>query len=179
MKMNLQNSQSATPSFLHAMRAAGLALAALLLPLGALAQDQRQCSNATLKGRYGTIISGVRSFGGVTENFVGISLRNFDGNGNFIEESVSFHGAITGVQTGTVPQPPGTFFSIPIPSGTYHVNPDCTGTSTLFPPQNLPPGVEIPNIVSNFVIVDNGKEIREIVISPAPNIVIANYKRLI
>jgi hypothetical protein len=173
MKMNLQNSQSATSPFPHAMgAAAGLALAALLLPAGALGQDQGQCSNATLKGRYATIISGVRSFGGVTENFVGISLRNFDGNGNFIEEFASFHGAITGVQTGTAPQPPGT------PSGTYHVNQDCTGTSSLFPPQNLPPGVEIPSIVSSFVIVDNGKEIREIVMSPTSNIVIANYRRV-
>ena len=79
-----------------------------------------------MKGEYAAYISGVRSFGGITENFVGISLRKYDGNGNFTEEFASFHGAITGNQTATA-APDAT-------SGTYQVNANCTGSSTLNSP---------------------------------------------
>jgi len=79
-----------------------------------------------LKGEYAAYISGVCSFGGITENFVGISLRKYDGNGNFTEEFASFHGAITGNQTATA-APDAT-------SGTYQVNANCTGSSTLNSP---------------------------------------------
>lgn len=163
MKNNLQSSQSATRFFLHIVRAAaGLTLAAVLLPAIAIAEEQGSCSDATLRGRYGNIISGTRlsPTGSGVENFVGISLRNFDGDGGFVEEAATFTGASSGS------------FTVPIPTtgGTYHVNADCTGTSTL-----PVPGGEIDSV---FVIVDNGKEVREIVVSPAPNVVIANYKRL-
>jgi hypothetical protein len=77
------------------MQAVVLLVFASLLPVHASAQDKGPCSKATLKGEYAAYISGVRSFGGITENFVGISLRKYDGNGNFTEEFASFH-AISG-----------------------------------------------------------------------------------
>jgi hypothetical protein len=147
-----------------------LALALLLVPLHAPAQDDDTCSNATLKGEYASYISGVRSLFGVTENFVGISLRNYDGKGNFTEEWASFHGALTGVQGGTAH--PGS----PL-SGTYTVNPDCSGSSTLNPPV-IPDAPPIPPILSDFVIMDHAREVREIVTSPLTNVVSADFKRV-
>ena len=146
------------------------AFALLLIPQHALAQDDDHCSNATLKGEYASYISGVRSLFGVTENFVGISIRDYDGNGNFTEEWASFHGATTGVQGGTAQ--PGS----PL-SGTYTVNPDCSGSSTLNPPV-IPGAPPIPPILSDFVIMDRAKEVREIVTSPLSNIVSADFKRV-
>jgi hypothetical protein len=101
----------------------------------------------------------------VTEMFVGIALRKFDGNGGFVEEAASQHGATTGLQGGDGTKATGGI------SGTYQVNPDCTGTSTLVLP------APFPTIVSDFVIVNNGKSIKEIVTSPSANIVTAVYTR--
>jgi hypothetical protein len=148
------------------------ALAALLVSPRAEAQDGAQCSNATLKGEYASYISGVRTVldfatnSLVRESFVGISIRRYDGNGNFTEEWASFHGAQTGTQGGTAqPLPPG--------SGNYTVNSNCTGTSTLNPPI-----AGVPPIVSDFVIMDNAKEVREIVTAPSTNVVNAVFKRV-
>ena len=118
-----------------------------------------KCGNATLKGDYGALVSGTIGLGpNTTETFVGVSLRKYDGGGNFTELA-NQHGSIRGtVVNGQA-------------SGTYQVNPDCTGTSTLV----LPP--PFPTIVSSFVIVDGGKEVREVVMSPAANIVTANLRQ--
>jgi hypothetical protein len=44
------------------------------------------------------------------------------------------------------------------------LNPDCTGTSIVYLPGNLPPAE------SDFVIVNQGKTVREAVMLPAPNV---------
>jgi hypothetical protein len=43
----------------------------------------RGCSNATLKGNYGFTVTGTRPTapGGPIEQFVGVALTHFDGNG--------------------------------------------------------------------------------------------------
>jgi hypothetical protein len=56
-------------------------------------------------------------------------------------------------------------------SGTCPVNSECTGTSTLMLP--APP----PTVVSSFVIGNDGKEVREAVVSPAANVATANLRR--
>jgi len=147
--------------------ATALALICLTLPLSAVAEDGagRMCSNATLQGEYGALVQGIRGISPVeTEMFVGIALRKFDGKGGFIEEAASQHGAKTGLQGGV-----GADAFVVV--GTYQVNADCTGTSTL----TLPP--PFPTIVSNFVITDSGKGINEIVTSPAANIVTAVFRK--
>lgn len=145
-----------------------LLVLSLTLPLDAHAQE-RECSNATLKGDYGALIRGTRTVvipgnPPVSESFVGIALRRFDGKGGFTEVAASQHGAVTGAfPTLATGGPSGT--------GTYQVNANCTGTSKLeIPAANL-------TIVSDFVIVDNGKKINEIVTSPAANVVTAVYTR--
>lgn len=111
----------------------------LLAPLLAVADDEnRGCSASTLKGDYGLIVTGTRTVGTVTENFVTLSLVTFDGRGGFTAEGVS-HGATTGVRKGPV-------------SGTYTVNANCTGAWTT----NIQ---GVPPIPAEIVIVDRGREI--------------------
>ena len=138
----------------------GLALICLTLPVSAADDSGKKCSNATLKGDYGALIQGIRGVGpGLNEMFVGTSLRTYDGAGRFTETAANQHGAIT----GTVVNGQAT--------GTYQVNHDCTGTSTAV----LPP--PFPTIVSSFVIVNGGREVKEVVMSPAPNIVTATLRQ--
>lgn len=168
MKRKSQTFQGIARLFYLTLRcAAALGVLIVLLETSAVAQEQGQCSNATLKGAYGLIVSGTRSIGGVKENFVAVARRSFDGNGNFVTESASAHGVSTGTQTSTAP-PPGKY------SGTYQVNADCTGTAVLFSP--VPD--KVPNIKTSFVIVDGGKEVREIVMSPSDGVVTANFRRM-
>ena len=118
------------------------------------------CSDRSLKGAYGLLASGVRQipFGpnaGQVEMVVGTGMRTYDGLGGFTEDGSGLHGQITGI----TPAPGGI-------AGSYTVNPDCTGTSTFQVPI---PG--LPPIVSSFVIVDSGKQVKEAVMSPTPNVV--------
>ena len=119
-----------------------------------------ECSNNSLKGDFGLIASGVRQvpfgpYAGQVEMVVGTAMRTYDGAGGFTEHGSGLHGQLTGVTPD-----PGQVF------GTYSVDADCTGTSTLTVPI---PGV--PPIVSSFVIVDNGKKVKEAVMQPTPNVV--------
>jgi hypothetical protein len=111
----------------------------LLFPLLAAAEDDgRRCSASTLNGDYGLIVTGSRTIGPVTENFVTLSLVTFDGRGGFTAQGVS-HGTATGVRKG-----PAT--------GTYTVNADCTGAWTT----NIP---GVPPLLAEIVIVDRGREV--------------------
>jgi hypothetical protein len=136
-----------------------IALGAASVPRGVTAQDQRACGNATLRGDYGFIVSGIRAVGPVaTEMFVGTGLQTYDGNGGFTQVD-SANGQLTGAVRDRQA------------SGTYEVNPDCTGTATL-----IFPGVPFP-IESSFVIVDRGAEVKSAVMSPQSNLVTAIARR--
>lgn len=70
--------------------AAGLGVALMLNVTGHVTADDnerdrdRACSNATLRGPYGIIVSGIRPAGPmVTEMFAGIALRTYDGRRAF------------------------------------------------------------------------------------------------
>ena len=131
---------------------------------GAAADHERRsptCGTRTLQGEYGFLVSGTRGLGPTTsEGFVGVGLRTYDGRGGLTDQA-TFHGQVTGIQGG---DGQGV-------TGTYEVNPDCTGTSTVFVP-DLP----FP-IVSAFVIVRGGLQVKEIVVSPLPNLVTAVFER--
>lgn len=142
--------------------------AGFVVTLAAAAQERvaasddaktRGCSERTLRGSYGLLASGSRiiPFGpnaGKTETVIGTGLRTYDGNGGFTESGADLHGQLTGV----TPDPGGIY-------GTYVVNDDCTGVSTKWVP-GLP-----FTIVSNFVMVDNAKSVKEAVMEPAPNVI--------
>ena len=143
-----------------------MAVAILVVPLiggvtpSVAAQDDgsgRVCSTHTLQGAYGLVGTGIRGLGpGVTEQFVTISMVTYNGDGTFTAQGVS-HGQTTGVRGGPV-------------TGTYFVNADCTGGQTT----NIP---GVPPLEDNFVIVDNGREVRTVVVSPLTTIATANLRR--
>jgi hypothetical protein len=146
-----------------------VALAALSSPM-AMSDDSKShkpnkpCNAATIAGAYGIQMQGTRPVppptGGI-ESVVGVVLRSYDGNGNF-EQLDNIKGSVTGI----VPNRPGT--------GTYEVNPDCTGT-TFFQPDPNNPNLVIQEII---VILDDGNEIRAIGQTPAPLMVSSVAKRV-
>jgi hypothetical protein len=112
----------------------------------------RTCDVGTLRGTYGFTLSGLRpGVGGVPEQFVGVALVKFDGHGSFTQVDDT-HGP-----SGMVTDRDGW--------GTYTVNPDCSGTSTLWTN-----GTPFP-LEMRSVIVDDGTEVRTAVMAPAPIIV--------
>ena len=143
--------------------AAGVAATVgLILPLSVAAKDEgpRGCSNSTLRGDYGILVSGVRGLGpGQVESFVGTAVRTYDGHGNFTQVD-NGHGQLTGFQKD-------------VPAyGTYDVRADCSGTSMIFFP-NAPGPVE-----TAFVIVAGGDEVKDAVMAPAPTFVTASLWRV-
>jgi len=97
--------------------------------------EQKTCSNATLRGSFGLHATGSRSGSPVAA----VGKVTFDGQGNVQSSATrSFNGVISRV----------------VEVGTYTVNPDCTGSMFLT-------GGEI-----EFVIVDNGTELRAIAAAP-------------
>ena len=140
-----------------------IAALALAVPRALTANDDgrgRACSDRTLRGDYGVLISGTAPSGpsGQTETIIGTALRTYDGHGNFTQVD-NVHGQLSGAIAGR----PG--------SGTYQVNADCSGTTTLFLA-----GVPFPSATS-IAIVDDGREIKEVVMSPPPALVTAVQTR--
>jgi hypothetical protein len=123
--------------------------------------DVKECSNATLKGSYGFTSTGTilpplfgqpsYSFDGPAGPFAEVGRQTFDGKEKGETEytaTINNNGEIT----------TGLLFK-----GTYSVNKDCTGTMTLT--QTMP----FPSTVTfNFVIDDNGSEIRALLSGPIP-----------
>lgn len=145
----------------------------ILLVLAATANaqppdDEKTCSNETLKGSYGGAISGTRpapsvfpggpGVQGQLEQTVGLTLWVFDGKGGFTQ-SISGKGTISG---------PGLDLQV---SGTYSVNADCTATVT-------PINAGLPVAEIRMVIVNRGKEFRTFVVSPQPSMVVGHARKV-
>ena len=108
------------------------------------ADDQRECSNKSLRGSFGftstgTLLALPPPFAGP---FGEIGRQTFDGKGN--TDSTATLSANGNVVRVTV-------------QGTYAVNPDCTGSMTLF----ILPFAATATL--DFVIDDDGAELRAIV----------------
>jgi hypothetical protein len=122
----------------------------------------RPCTDATIRGTYGIQMHGTSPVPppvGGTQTVIGVVKRTFDGMGNFTQID-NIHGSVT----GWTPDRSG--------SGTYQVNPDCTG-STQFQPA---PGA--PVIEERIVIVDGGSELYTVTVSPLPVMVSTVAKRI-
>jgi hypothetical protein len=105
------------------------------------------CSPHSLKGCFGFTINGTILGGPLTGPIAGVALTKFDGEGGVTQvDTVSINGVL--------------LFKGRSSTGTYTVNPDCTGSATLNPPPGFPP------INLNFVLVDRGREIRTVVTDP-------------
>ena len=115
--------------------------ATLVLGFAPKVQGQDRCSNATLNGSYAYTATGTlvppQPFPGLIAI---VGRETFDGNGT-----------ITSTQ---IVSSNGNVFPEPL-SGTYLVNPDCTGTFSL----QIAPGVTINFF---FVTDDHGKELQVI-----------------
>lgn len=112
-----------------------LAVALCMMSLAAFSQVQKPCSNADLKGDYGFSFHGTNL--GLKVEMLMVGKINADGQGNFKGiESQSVNGKVAH----------GPF------TGTYVVNPDCTGSAEI---SFVPPNVE----KVDFVLVDDGDEV--------------------
>jgi hypothetical protein len=131
-------------------------------PTAASRQDQDEalaCTRETLEGAYGLAISGTRPapappsgtpnyVPGTIEQVITVGIQTFDGNGNFTQIT-NDKGSLSGI-----------LFPNRAGQGTYTVNADCSGTTTL----NIP-GLPFA-IVSDIVVVNHGREFHGIIASP-------------
>ena len=108
--------------------------------------EVRPCSNHTLFGDYGFALEG--TFLGPGLPFRGVVMQHYDGKGNLTQVD---HVVVNGM-------PPAEEWTAG--SGTYSVNPDCTGAAVINAAGN-------PPINLHFVIVRQGKEIHQVVDSNA------------
>jgi hypothetical protein len=118
---------------------------ALSLGTSAAAQSEASegCSNRTLFGNYGTQVEG--TILGPNLPLRGLFMARYDGAGNL---TVVDHIVINGV-------PPAPAEEWRPGSGTYTVNPDCTGKAMI--------NTTNPPIPLHFVVVNRGKEIHQVV----------------
>jgi hypothetical protein len=103
-----------------------------------------RCSNRTLWGDYGGSVEGVLIVPGPGQlPFRAVVMNHFDGRGNLTAVE---HVVVNGIPVNpTTPWTPAT--------GTYTVNPDCTGTMVKETPNSPVP------LVLAFVVVRRGTEI--------------------
>jgi hypothetical protein len=130
--------------------AAGLVATLTLRPVGSATADnddggEERCSNRTLRGDYGFSIDG-QLLGGPSPILIrGVAMTRFDGHGNVSQ--------VDWVTLNGVPASPDWRPS----SGTYHLNPDCTGTA------EFDFGGGSPILRLRLVVADRGREIRTVV----------------
>lgn len=105
------------------------------------------CSNSTIRGTYAFTIHGTIFLpNGSTLLINGIAKETFDGQGNETQvDAVATNGVLTpGWRPGT---------------GSYVVNPDCTGTQTITVPG-------MPDLHLQFIVAQGGRTIHQVVIDP-------------
>ena len=148
--------------------------ALLMFAAGLYGQLQEPpCSTQTLRGSYGVMVTGTAPASsvlpkfssvlypvGTIEQFVGVVVHTFDGDGTFTQTDY-----IKGSLSGAVLNRPG--------AGTYSVNRDCSGTYSIFIP-----GLSFPVVIVRFVLVDGGREFRGIVVTPEEAIATFNGRKM-
>jgi len=124
-----------------------LLLALTLAASPALIADPVVCSNHTIQGSYAFTIHGTIFLpNNATIQIDGIALQFFDGKGNFKQvDAVADNGLLMpGWRPGT---------------GSYSVNPDCTGTQTLSVPG-------MGDLHLQMIVAQGGNTIHQVVIDP-------------
>jgi hypothetical protein len=117
-------------------------------------QDVNACTNATLAGRYAVLQTG---FDAEDVARAGAGVITFDGNGKWSLR-------LTEVKKDS------PILHIENPNGTYTVNADCRGSASL---------ARTPIGTANweFVIVDGGKEVFQVVTTPPRGVVLWRIKK--
>jgi hypothetical protein len=126
------------------------AAAALALSLAPTAKaDDKGCSNAILRGTFAYTSTGsIATPPAIAGPFVEVGTQAFDGNGGTTAAAMSSQNGNISPLTVT---------------GTYKVNPDCTGTMTL---QVTFPGFPTFPVDVYFVVDDGGDEFQAIETDP-------------
>jgi hypothetical protein len=122
--------------------------------------DRFACTNETLKGKYGFIVTGMRPTGPGAPQVavVGTALTTFHGDGTLDQfDNINVNSPAVPLQ----PDRPGT--------GTYSLNSDCSGTMTL-----TAGGM---TLALSIVVVDQGREVRTAVLTP--NVIVTSNGRKI
>jgi hypothetical protein len=130
------------------------ALPVLAMAVCPQAHAQLFCSNAMLEGSFAVVISGQSGVPANPAPRSGVSMTRFDGQGGLTDTA---HIVANGVQ------PPANWRSA---TGTYTVNPDCTGVFVV----NYP-APETPLIVF-FAVGNGGRAFRGVVGLPGANITV-------
>lgn len=150
--------------FSNVVGVALLAMTIVSIPATAQSDHDRACSVATLNGTFGLHASGIRPIPGSnqTETHSTLARRSYDGKGGLKSWPVVSQGQVSGLTEGT-----GT-----VQNGTYEVNPDCTGQTTL----TIVTSNGSVQLNARFVIVNRGLEIIEVPVTPG-NIAVARLQR--
>lgn len=108
-----------------------------------------RCNNELIRGTYGFTVQGTKLGGlGPTGQQIGVAITEFDGKGNLSQiDTVTIDGKVVADFTHT----PAT--------GTYKVNPNCTGIFTIDFTDGRPP------VTTAFMVVYGGAEIDTVVTS--------------
>lgn len=135
----------------HVLSAVAATLGAVLLasamPSPVRADDEGgACSNRTLRGSYGFGIDGqIFPPGAPALVLRGVAMTQFDGEGNLTQVD---HATVNGI-----PRWAGWRSA----TGTYDVNPDCTGTAQIVPSDGS------PALNLHLVVFDRGRQVRTVV----------------
>jgi hypothetical protein len=146
-------------STVHALLVAAIGLGASATAL-ADSDAQRYCSDSLVRGTYALQMQGTRPAfpGGPTETVIGVVVRLYDGNGH-VTQVDNIKGSVSG------------WFPDRFGAGTYHVNDDCSVVIDFEPVPGL-------FVQERAVIVDNGRELRSIVTTPADFMNTAIHQRI-
>jgi len=144
------------------------------LATGAPAFANDACSDATLRGDYASTVSGqLFHADGTAEDRQGLVNTHFDGRGYFTQTDYVLN-TLNGVTSPTPgPIDPVSGFQNE-ESGTYHVNPDCTGNLTIHFASPPVPGATGAVIQLFFVLGSHGNWMRTVVVSVTPPSVVNN-----
>jgi hypothetical protein len=134
--------------------------AAVAGPSVAAGEPNRYCSDSLVRGTYAVQMQGTRPAfpGGPTETVIGVLIRLYDGKGH-VTQVDNIKGSVSG------------WFPDRFGAGTYHVNDDCTVVIDFEPVPGL-------FVQERAVIVDNGRELRSIVTTPATFMITAVHQRV-
>ena len=119
------------------------------------ALDDDRCSNATLTGAYGFRVVGQGPGTSVT---AAVGMKHFDGAGTLTQIDFAVTDGLP--QAGEVDATTGAFQFRTGQTGTYTVNPDCTGSMEI---HLVPPGTPGGVIKIMFVLSNHGRAIHEVV----------------
>ncbi len=138
-------------------RYVGTAALAMAVPLSALAMGGKGCSDGSLKGEYAFTVTGqIFHPDGTVDTRAGVATASFDGAGNLTQDDFVMSSSLG----GPVPSPDTDSLSgfHTNETGTYTVNPDCTGNATI----DFPSGIVIKLM---FVVYDAGARVQTVVSS--------------